>query len=520
MRLTRHNGRAGKHGTYNPKHNDRSFDLENSEHINAELAKKNVYWDCYNGFRSLAKEELLADTFEEVEEMFYSSQYRNHVESQNQRNEKNRHPERNRTTSDLLKNKKTAPEETIFQIGTIDNHVPPEILLQVVTDFLVELDTRFGKNVHILDWALHLDEGTPHIHERHVFDCENSYGEVAPQQEKALEELGFELPDPTQKPSKINNRKKTFDSVCRVILFNITKKYGLDLEEEPEYGGRAYLEKQDYMEIIHTIIHPIFTLAVRDNYIRINPATGAMAEIKKSHNWEKPKRHALTIAEQTAFIDYMRNHKVYNHWLPLFTVLLGTGCRIGEAIGLRWEDCDFDEGIISINHNMVYRKYEEDEKARFHIVTPKTSAGVRIVPMLSEVKAALQAEWETQKIVGFNESVVDGYTGFIFQNRYGDPLSPHSVNRAIDRICAAYIEDETVLADQEGRDPVLIRHFSAHNLRHTFCMRFCENERNIKVIQEIMGHADIETTMNIYAEATKEKKKESFSNLEGKIKIS
>lgn len=95
-----------------------------------------------------------------------------------------------------------------------------------------------------------------------------------------------------------------------------------------------------------------------------------------------------------------------------------------------------------------------------------------------------------------------------------------SVNRAIDRICAAYIEDETVLADQEGRDPVLIRHFSAHNLRHTFCTRFCENERNIKVIQEIMGHADIETTMNIYAEATKEKKKESFSNLEGKIKIS
>ena len=247
MRLTRHNGRAGKHGTYNPKHNDRSFDLENSEHINAELAKKNVYWDCYNGFRSLAKEELLADTFEEVEEMFYSSQYRNHVESQNQRNEKNRHPERNRTTLDLLKNKKTAPEETIFQIGTIDNHVPPEILLQVVTDFLVELDTRFGKNVHILDWALHLDEGTPHIHERHVFDCENGYGEVAPQQEKALEELGFELPDPTQKPSKINNRKKTFDSVCRVILFDITKKYGLNLEEEPEYGGRAYLEKQDYI---------------------------------------------------------------------------------------------------------------------------------------------------------------------------------------------------------------------------------------------------------------------------------
>lgn len=45
-------------------------------------------------------------------------------------------------------------------------------------------------------------------------------------------------------------------------------------------------------------------------------------------------------------------------------------------------------------------------------------------------------------------------------------------------------------------------------------------ESNLKVIQEIMGHADIETTMNIYAEATTEKKVESFANLEGKIKIS
>lgn len=169
---------------------------------------------------------------------------------------------------------------------------------------------------------------------------------------------------------------------------------------------------------------------------------------------------------------------------------------------------------------MVYRKYEDDEKARFHIVTPKTSAGIRIVPMLSEVKAALETEWQIQEILGFNESVIDGYTGFIFQNRYGNPLSPHSVNRAIDRICAAYIEDETVLADQEGRDPILIRHSSAHNLRHTFCTRSCENEKDLKTIQEIMGHANIKTTMNIYAEATKETKKKSFANLEGKIKIS
>ena len=50
MKLTRHNGRSGKHGTYNPRHNDRRFDVENSEHIDAERARQNVYWDCYRRF--------------------------------------------------------------------------------------------------------------------------------------------------------------------------------------------------------------------------------------------------------------------------------------------------------------------------------------------------------------------------------------------------------------------------------------------------------------------------------------
>ena len=136
---------------------------------------------------------------------------------------------------------------TIYQIGTLDNHVSPEILLQIVTDFMIEISERFGEHVHILDWALHLDESTPHIHERHVFDCENQYGELFPQQEKALEKLGFELPNPEKPAGRNNNRKMVFDSACRALLFDISKSYGLQLEEEPEYGGRKYLEKQDFI---------------------------------------------------------------------------------------------------------------------------------------------------------------------------------------------------------------------------------------------------------------------------------
>ena len=250
LKLTRHNGRAGTHGTYNPKHNDRNFDLTNSEHIDPERAKGNIYGDCVHGFRSALSPQDpddLAATFSEVERQFYESRYSNFVESQNERNAKIRHTERNRSIPDLLSSRKTCPEETIYQLGTKDDHASGEVLLAVVTEFIEEFKARFGDHVHVLDWALHLDESTPHIHERHVFDCENKHGEVAPQQEKALETLGFELPDPDKPLSRRNNRKITFDTACRKMLFEITKRHGLELEEEAEYGNRQYLEKQDYI---------------------------------------------------------------------------------------------------------------------------------------------------------------------------------------------------------------------------------------------------------------------------------
>ena len=250
LKLTRHNGRAGTHGTYNPKHNDRSFNLANSEHIDPERAKGNIYWDCFHGFRSVLDPpdpDDLAATFSDVERQFYESRYTAFVESQNERNAKIRHTERNRSIPDLLSSRKTCPEETIYQLGTLDEHASAEDLLNLVTDFIEEFKAKFGEHVHVLDWALHLDESTPHIHERHVFDCENKYGEVAPQQEKALEALGFELPDPAKPLSRRNNRKITFDAACRKMLFEIAKRHGLELEEEAEYGNRKYLEKQDFI---------------------------------------------------------------------------------------------------------------------------------------------------------------------------------------------------------------------------------------------------------------------------------
>ena len=199
--------------------------------------------------------------------------------------------------------------------------------------------------------------------------------------------------------------------------------------------------KPNSMEIVHTLLHPTFTMAVRDGLLRLNPTDGVMTEIKKSHCWEKKKRHALTVPEQRAFTNYIANSEEYRGWYPLFTVMLGTGCRIGEVLGLRWQDVDFKNRTISINHNLVYR-VQEDGTCTNHVNSPKTKAGIRIIPMLDEVFDAFLEEYQYQKVIGFCTDEIDGYSGFVFCTGDGKVYLPNAINRTIRSICADYNKEE------------------------------------------------------------------------------
>ena len=273
------------------------------------------------------------------------------------------------------------------------------------------------------------------------------------------------------------------------------------------------------LDTVHCLLHPTFQLAVRDEIIRNNPTDGVMKEISRESGKNRGIRHALTVEQQRAFMEYIANHPIYYHWWPMFTVLLGTGCRIGEALGLRWQDLDYDKRTISINHSLSYYQKPESNKSVLRISQPKTEAGIRTIPMLDIVKDAFEMLYEEQLENGFNESEIDGMSGFIFCNRFGTVPNPQTVNHTIKRIANSYNADEVVRAKKERRDPVILPNFSCHHLRHTFCTRLCENETNLKVIQSIMGHRNIETTMDIYAEATEEKKQESFENLATKLDV-
>ncbi len=267
------------------------------------------------------------------------------------------------------------------------------------------------------------------------------------------------------------------------------------------------------LDSIQAVLYQVFDMAVEDEYLRSNPSSNALKEIKRVYNLRPTKRKALTLEEERIFLDFLQSSPTYQHWYPVFAVMLGTGMRVSEIAGLRWEDIDLDKEIISVNHTLVYYKHAVNGCYQ-NIHSPKSAAGNRIIAMQKTVKEAFITERDYQNAMDHHCTVtIDGYTNFIFINRFGATVHQGTLNKAIRRIVNA-CNNEIVDKDPDNEFPTLLPNFSCHTLRHTFTTRLVEAGINLKVIQDTLGHADISTTLNIYADVTKEARMESAKKLE------
>lgn len=238
MRATIHNGRTGKDGAYNTKHNDRQFDIRNAEHIDPERVKNNRYWN-WTGNPKMS--------FEDAEAAFYEKYIRKHLDAQNARYEAQRHAERAKTMDEYRRSPQTCPEEVILMIGKAEDTIPADMMARIIQEQINWEQERFP-GAKVLDVALHMDEqGAPHIHERRAWIYTDKDGNLAISQNKALEQMGVELPNPNRPRGRFNNRKQTFSRMCREHLLQICREHGLEIEEIPQEKSRSGLSHVAYM---------------------------------------------------------------------------------------------------------------------------------------------------------------------------------------------------------------------------------------------------------------------------------
>lgn len=257
MRGSHHTGRTNARGqAYNVNHNDRTFKQEKSvdydRHIDASKSTDNGYF-VYKMDNPIKTYRIHPEnvSLRDFELKFYEENFGAHLAQTNAKYVKNRHKERVRTIEDVYTNPRTCPQETILQVGKDGEYKDLEKFKKMVRNYCVAYNKSFSDNSMILDYSIHADETSMHAHVRRVFYVRDKDGNLELAQNKALEQMGYQLPNPGQKRSKYNNRLQTFTDDLRAFWYNMIEKYDKDvkIEREPKYASRRHIEKLDYQNL-------------------------------------------------------------------------------------------------------------------------------------------------------------------------------------------------------------------------------------------------------------------------------
>ena len=273
----------------------------------------------------------------------------------------------------------------------------------------------------------------------------------------------------------------------------------------PEDVERFYLElSPGVLKNLDNVVRPAFSLAVKKRIISTNPAAGAVGATKKTAGHGKPEqRHALTGSQLEEFLSWTKEK--FPHHYKLFYFLAWTGCRIGEALALTWDDLDFQAEAIHVSKTLVRIK---DDAGKWQLVIqdhPKTDAGNREIPMLKDVKAVLLSMKPQTIVTPIRREQAKPEDNLVFGlTVQGKRQTVPNVEGAVYTVVKSYNKKH----DEEHQLP----HISPHTFRHTFTCWLIENWAadvslldTLKYIQSILGHTDASTTLNIYAELRPDK---------------
>jgi len=261
-------------------------------------------------------------------------------------------------------------------------------------------------------------------------------------------------------------------------------------ERKADPKGRAGLSAKS-IKNLHGVLHEALERAVKLGYLKMNPCDAC--ELPRI---ERHEIQPLTNEEVGKFLKAIHGHK----YERLFTVLVFSGMRQGEALGLRWSCVDLAAGTIRVDRQLQKERLPGGG-GEYHLVETKTSnvRTITLAPFVVEVlKAQKKAQAEQRLLMGADWK---NEWNLVFTHENGGHLAAETTYNCFKRI-AKIIGVETA---------------RLHDLRHTFATLSLQNGDDLKTVADALGHSNISTTANIYAHVTERMRKESAARMENLI---
>ncbi len=281
--------------------------------------------------------------------------------------------------------------------------------------------------------------------------------------------------------NNIYNKNIKTSQISEMQISQITQ---ISIQEFLNNLGNKY--SYSYVRQHYLLLLAAFEYACTNNLIRKNPVKGI--SLPKKNNKISKTDDCFTLDEQKAYIKALEHEK---YKLAMLTALF-TGMRKSEVISLKWNCVDTERKVIKVVEVMQNVKiYSNTGEYKKETITkpPKSSAGYRDIPIPNFLNELLIAH----KPKNYNED------SFVFTTSNNTPLSPRNLLAYHKRTCErAKIRPVTI----DGK--TTYKGITFHALRHTYITRLIEAGENIRKVQELAGHADIETTLKIYTHIMKD----------------
>ena len=299
-------------------------------------------------------------------------------------------------------------------------------------------------------------------------------------------EYWIQLKQKSQKPHTVSAYKNRYEKDIKPVIGSMLMMDVRSLHIQTIYNRMSDKYRTRTMQLTRSVLRNMFELALDSNVIIKNPCTKTLnINIGKASE----DKEALSVIEQEKLLSVIDR---YAHSIQ-FRFVLQTGLRVGEVVGLEWDDIDFEKRELHVKRTMDYNYYTRT----WATTTPKSKKSIRTIPLTTEAIRLLRAQREMNKVIPLE------WKDKVFLSGKGVPVENRGYNLCLKRACK-----------KAG-----IRKISMHILRHTFATRCIEGGMKPKTLQVILGHANINMTMNLYVHATEEEKHKEMNLVEDVLKV-